>query len=380
MSHRERVVRALNHEETDRVPIDIGGGPATMIQPDAYERLLAFLGLPGEPHGQGAWGEGQVVIPSERVLQRFGVDVRGFGLGRPERTPFREVGRDAYYDEWGVLWQKAGPRAPFINTRGPFQHLEDPVPPDLDAIEWPDADDPGRARGLAVRIGEARRSSDYALVLNLPNGTLALTQRLRGFTEHFEDLLINPVFAEAIQDRVTDIICGWAEAALAEVGDLVDGVSFADDMGIQTQAYMSRDLYRRMVKPHHARLVAAIRRHTRARVIMHSDGAIYDLLREIVETGVEVINPVQVGAQGMDPQRLKREFGRDLSFWGGVDTQWVLPFGRPEDVAAEVRRRLADLGRGGGYVLASVHNIQAEVPAENIVAMFDTALSAVQTA
>lgn len=374
MRHRERVVRALNHEETDRVPVDLGGGPATMIHLDAYQRLVARLGMPGEPHRLVGWREGQVVVPSERVLQRLGVDIRGFGLGPPERTPVREIDADTYYDEWGVLWAKAGPEAAALPACPPFQHLDEPVPADLDAIEWPHPDDPGRIRGLADRIGAARRTTDYALVLNLPNSTFALAQRMRGFTELFEDLLTEPAFAEALQDRITTIICGWAEAALAEVGDLVDGVSFADDMGIQSGAYMSPDLYRRMVMPHHARLVAAIRRHTRARVIMHSDGAIHELLPHIIEAGVEVINPVQVNAEGMDPERLKREFGRDLCFWGGVDTQRVLPFGSPEDVRAEVRRRLSDLGRGGGYVLASVHNIQAEVPAENIVAMFETAL------
>ena len=169
------------------------------------------------------------------------------------------------------------------------------------------------------------------------------------------------------------MLCGIASTALEVVGDVVDGVSIADDMGIQTQSFMSRDLYRLMVKQHHRREIETIRRHTSAKVIMHSDGAIHELLPDLIEAGVEVINPVQVNASGMDPVQLKREFGQDLCFWGGVDTQIVLPRGSPDDVAAEVRRRLDDLGRGGGYVLASVHNIQAEVPPQNVVAMFNTA-------
>jgi uroporphyrinogen decarboxylase len=331
--------------------------------------------MPGEPHRLVGWREGQVVVPSERVLQRLGIDIRGFGLGASELTPVRVISDDDFYDEWGVLWQKAGTDAPAMPGRPPFQHLDDPVPADLDDHPWPLADDPGRARGLREKIAQARETTDYALVLNLPNSTFALSQRLRGFTELFEDLILNEAFAEALQDRVTTIICGWAESALKEVGDLVDAVSFADDMGIQTGAYMSPDLYKRLVQPHHARLVESIKRHTKAKVLMHSDGAIYELLPHIIEAGVEVINPVQVNAEGMDPDRLKREFGRDLSFWGGVDTQKVLPYGSPADVVAEVRRRLTDLGRGGGYVLASVHNIQAEVPAENLVAMYETALA-----
>ncbi|MBM3956886.1 MAG: hypothetical protein FJ313_02395, partial [Gemmatimonadetes bacterium] len=140
-------------------------------------------------------------------------------------------------------------------------------------------------------------------------------------------------------------------------------------------AFMSRDLYRKMVKPHHAQEIETIRKHTKAYVVLHSDGAIFDLIPDLIDAGVQVLNPVQTSASGMDPQRLKRAFGRNLRFWGGIDTQRVLPRGTPADVAAEVRTRISDLGRNGGYVLASVHNIQAEVPPENIVAMFETARS-----
>ena len=376
LSHRDRVRKALDHDETDRVPVDLGGGPATMIHPDAYVRLLRFLGLPEEELVEGPRGEGQVVVPGEELLRRFDIDSRGFSLGEPESAPRRRLDENSYVDEWGVTWRKSGPTAPYINARGPLQEAIDPSAAALELVKWPVPADPGRIRGLRAKIERARRETDYAIILNLPNSTFALAQRVRGFAELLEDLLLNPSFATALQERITDVICGMAESALKATGDLIDGVSFADDMGIQTQSFMSQELYVSMVKPHHSRFVRTLRRHTKARIIMHSDGAIYDLLPEIIDCGVEVINPVQVNADGMDPERLKREFGRDLSFWGGVDTQVVLPRGSPADVAAEVRRRMNDLGRGGGYVMASVHNIQAEVPPENIVAMFDTALSA----
>ena len=377
LSHRERVIRALNHEETDRVPVDLAGGPATMIHPDAYRALLRHLGFPDEGElVEGMSGEGQVVIPSERVLRRFDIDVRGFQLHAPSGTPIVTLGPNSYVDEWGVTWEKAGPTAPYINVHGPFQDLDEPEVKDVEAARWPVGGDLARAAGLRAAMEELRRTSDYAIVLNLPNSTFALSQRLRGFSELFEDLLLYPAFAAALQERVTDVICDMATVALRDVGDLIDGVSFADDMGTQTQSYMSPTLYHSMVKPHHARFVATLRALTPARIIMHSDGAIHELLPDLIDAGVEVINPVQVNAEGMDPERLKREFGADLCFWGGVDTQKVLPYGSPDDVAAEVRRRLRDLGRGGGYVLASVHNIQAEVPPQNVVAMFDTALAA----
>ncbi len=375
LTHRERVLKTLAHEETDRVPIDLGGGPATMIHPDAYDALLAHIGFEPEPLAEGRRGSFQAAAPSEAVLQHFDVDTRGIAPGAPEGRPDVVLNDLSYRDEWGAVWRKAGERAPYINVAGPLQPLVDPAASVLDTVEWPVINDPGRTRGLREQAERIRNETDYALVLNLGNTTFALAQRVRGFAELLEDLLINEAFADGLMERITDVVCGVAEATLREVGDLVDCVSTADDMGIQHQAFMSADLYRAKVKPHHARLADTIHRLTDARFILHSDGAVYTLLPDIIDAGIQILNPVQTNATGMDPARLKREFGNDLSFWGGIDTQEVLPHGSPEDVAAEVRNRTNDLGRGGGWVLASVHNIQAEVPPQNIVAMYETALA-----
>jgi len=377
-THRERVLTALSHQQPDRVPIDIGGGPATRIHTTAYSRLLDHLGFEQEGADPTAGGHptlaGQnTICPSEKVLRHFDIDVRGFYLGASEARPIKPLDADSYTDDWGVTWRRSGPTAPHITVEGPLQRLDDPGPGHVDTIAWPVTDDPGLVRGLRESIERARAQTGCALCLNLPNTTFAISQRVRGFTELFEDLLINPAFATAVMDRVTDTLCGIATTALREVGDLIDAVSISDDMGIQTQAFMSPDLYRSMVKPHHKRHIDTIRQHTAARVILHSDGAIFDIIPDLIDAGVQILNPVQTNAVGMDPERLKREFGRDLSFWGGIDTQDVLPHGTPQDVATEVRNRIADLGRGGGYVVASVHNIQAEVPPENIVAMFEAA-------
>jgi len=380
LTHRDRVLKALNNEPADRVPIDIGGGPATRIHTTAYSRLLEYIGFEQEGADAAAGGHptlaGQnTICPSEKVLRHFDIDVRGFYLGASDSRPIKTLDADSYADDWGVTWRRSSLTAPHITVEGPLQRLGDPSPVDVDTIAWPVTDDPGLMRGLRESIERARAQTACALCLNLPNATFATSQRVRGFTELLEDLLVNPAFATAVMDRVTDVLCGFATTALTEVGDSIDVVSISDDMGIQTQAFMSPDLYRRMVKPHHKRQVDTIRQHTGARVILHSDGAIFDIIPDLIDAGVQILNPIQTNAVGMDPERLKREFGRDLSFWGGIDTQDVLPHGTPEDVAAEVRNRVGDLGRGGGYVLASVHNIQAEVPAANIVAMFETARS-----
>jgi uroporphyrinogen decarboxylase len=370
VAHRERVVAALNHEQTDRVPIDFGGGPATGIHPQAYAALHTYLGFEPESDVESLRG-GEVLIPSERVLRRFDADIRGVNL--PERRI--PLGEDSYLDEWGVVWARAHSAAPYMNIRGPLQHIEEPTLSALRRMRWPSTDGSAKLAGLRERLEGLAIGSDYAIALTLSNGPLALAQRVRGFAEFLEDLLLNKPFAEALLDRITDVICELAVAALRELGDLIDCVSFLDDLGTQTQPLMSPTLYRAMIKPHHARYVETLHAHSKAAVVMHSDGAIRDLLGDLIECGVQVINPVQVSAAGMDPAHLKREFGAHLCFWGGVDTQQVLPRGTAEDVGDEVRRRLADLGQGGGYVLASVHHIMAEVPPQNIVAMFDTARS-----
>ncbi len=374
MSHRERVTRALSHEETDRVPIDFGGSHETGIQTDAYAALLEHLGF--EPEELDGWtrGDEATITPSERVLRHFDIDVRGVDARLEAVDARRMVDETTAIDGWGVTWKRADRTAPYMNVRGPLQHLDEPSPSDLDSLPWPAADDPANVRGLRDRLERMCNETDYALVLRLRNvGTFYLAQRLRGFAEYLEDLLVNTAFAEALQERATDMVCAFAGTALGEVGDLIDGVSYGDDQGMQTQALMNPDLYRSIVKPYHARFLETVHSNTDAPVILHSCGAIYSLLGDLIDAGVDVINPVQVNAAGMDPERLKREFGDDICFWGGIDTQRVMPEGSPAEVAEEVRRRIGDLGRGGGYVLTAVHNIRAEVPPENVVAMYETA-------
>jgi len=187
------------------------------------------------------------------------------------------VGPNDFVDEWGVRWAQAHSRAPFIVVQGPLQHLAEPSETDLDAIAWPGAGDPWRITGLREQA-KAFRASDYAVVLNLPNGSFAQSQRVRGFVEFMEDLLVNPTLAVALLDRVTDSLCRMAAAVLNEVGDVIDAVSFLDDLGTQTAPMLGIDLYRRLIRPYHARFIEALHMHTSAQVIMHSDGSIRDFL------------------------------------------------------------------------------------------------------
>ncbi len=187
------------------------------------------------------------------------------------------------------------------------------------------------------------------------------------------DLILNPKLVEAILDRILEFYLGYWENVLSIIGEYVQVVKVNDDMGDQRGLLISPDLYRRFIKPRDKELISFIKKRTNAKVYLHSCGAVSELIPDCVECGVDVLNPVQVSAKGMNTEKLKQQFGNRISFWGAIDTQKVLPFGTRQDVKEEVRRRIHDLAPGGGYILASVHNIQNGVPPQNIITMFEAA-------
>ncbi|MEW6228752.1 MAG: uroporphyrinogen decarboxylase family protein, partial [Bacillota bacterium] len=214
----------------------------------------------------------------------------------------------------------------------------------------------------------------YAVVVNIRGGFIGQSQLMRGFEGWFTDIALDSGPICDLMDRIlqyqTDLTC----AMLERVGDKVDVVVYGDDIGTQNGPMVSPAMYRKHLKPRQAKLVQAIKGKTSAWIHYHTCGGVYPLIPDFIEIGVDVLNPIQVSARDMDPARLKREFGDKLSFWGGIDTHRVLPYGTPDDVRAEVKLRLTQMAEGGGYVLNSVHNIQADVPLENIMAMFEAAL------
>ena len=262
--------------------------------------------------------------------------------------------------------------ADYTDADGPFQKLDDPTPADVDSFAWPDPRIhalPGLGERARVLHGDA----DYGVALSAWLGPVHLSQFMRGYVEWLEDLIARPAFVDALLDRYVGM---WIEAmdrVLTECAGDVDVVLFGDDIATQAGPVFSLQLYRRFVKPHHKRMVEAIKRHGKP-VLYHSCGSVYSLLPDLIDIGIDALNPVQVSAARMDTARLKSEFGRDLTFWGGIDTQRVLSRGTPADVREEVQRRISDLAPGGGYVLCGVHNLQQEVPPENVAAMYEAAL------
>jgi uroporphyrinogen decarboxylase len=372
---RTRVLTALDHREPDRVPFDLGATRNTGIHVLAHRRLRTALGLPAaEPVVEDY--QQQLARPENDLADALGVDARGI-FPRPAST-YRRILEDdgtfvSYRDEFGI-----GRRMPKEGGLyfDPWFHplAGDITEADIERYPWPDPNDPARVSGMreeARRIVEEEGRAVY--VVPVCTGFSEVYLRLRGYEDGYMDMVANPHLAARIMDRILDLKLGYWERVFAELGDLVDVAGESEDLGSQTGLLFSPETYRALLKPRQAELFRFIHARSRAQVFLHSCGAIRALIPELIAVGVDVLNPVQVSAAGMDSAELKREFGRELTFWGGgVDTQGVLGSGTPAQVRDEVRRRIDDLAPGGGFIFAAVHNIQPDVPAENIMAMWET--------
>jgi uroporphyrinogen decarboxylase len=396
MNHRQRVLTTLRHQEPDRVPIDLGGTADSTIMAVSYQDFRKELGL-GPTMTRVVDVAQQTAVVEEDVRQALGVDVRpvfdepqewragslgdGSAAELPARfEPFRQV------DGSWIVADRAGNITFKMPRHG---YYFDPVYAplagatsiaDLEkhraAIETYDTPDhlDKSYEEQAKEVKTLRENADYALVGFFGGHMLQAGQVLRGWETFLMDLITNKPFAHALMAMLLEAHLDRLDRYAATVGKYIDVIHFEEDLGMQDRPLMSPALYREMIKPYQQRLFARAKARCNAYLLLHSDGAIAPLIPDLIEMGVDAINPVQVSAEGMDTGTLKREFGQDISFWGaGCDSQVVLPFGSPLQIADEVKRRIDDLAPGGGFVFAPIHNIQAGVPAENTVTMFRTA-------
>lgn len=367
MSGRERVLAALSCQPTDVVPFDLGGIKTTSLNVHAYEKLRASSGIKAPVE----WGHfrSQRTHMAEEMSRYLDADVRRVHVAYPSPMP-EELTRSVQLDEWGVEWTQATTGLYFV-SHPPLADADRLS--DLRQYRWPDPSTLQPIQALAAAARRLRRETDCAVCLDLPDAVVHTSQHLRGYENWLMDTAVNVPFLEVLLDYVTDIYVAMVGPLLEAVGDDVDLVLICDDIAVQRGPLINPDMYRKLIKPRQAKILEAIRSNSPAKILFHSCGSVYWALGDLIGIGIDGINPVQLSAAEMEPRRLKREFGDRLCFWGGVDTQYVLPFGRPDDVREEVRRRIEDLAAGGGYVIGPVHIIQAEVPAENILAMAEAA-------
>ena len=361
-THRERVITALSHRKPDRVPLDLGGTRDSSIVVEAYERLKQYFGVASDNVLTSRMM--RVVDVDERILEALDTDVRGVF---PQTIADIPTGERRYKDEWGV--ERIWPTDVYYYEQTSFPLAGQITKNDILGYSWPNPQHPIRRQGLRERVRQLRKK-DCAIVLNMPSGFVHVSQYLRGFEDWFADFAWNQELLALLFDAILEVNLAICAVLLDEVGDEVDVLMASDDLGLQNGLMVSPHAYRKLIKPRHAKYFAIMHEMSAAKVLFHTCGSVVDIIDDLIEIGVDILNPVQVSAAGMDPDSLKRKYGPRLAFWGGIDTQRVLPWGGVQEVKQEVESRIEQLGQEGGFVLGAVHNIQPDVPLENTLAMY----------
>ncbi|OQB42326.1 MAG: methylcobalamin:coenzyme M methyltransferase [Candidatus Latescibacteria bacterium ADurb.Bin168] len=408
MTARERVRHALSHSEPDRVPIDLGGMGSTNIMAIAYNRLKVFLGIRGGTTRLYDWGQ-QLCEPESWAMERFHLDVVSLSrslspVSDPERTREFESRFGGKWKPWvlpdGSLceaeesfnpepdgnggWQMRNergvwavmPKSALYFDGGPANHPLDYARSVADLGDWkPGYANEGSYKAAAEKAQWLHENTDFAIMAGFGGGALEPAQGLRGWGQFMEDLAGDPDLADEIIGRLTDANVHNVKLFMEMVGPYLDLVQMGDDLGTQAGPQMSPAMYHRFIHPAHKAVYQTAKKTApNVAIFLHSCGGIRPLLPDLIDEGVEALNPVQTNAVGMEPAGLKRDFGEKLTFWGGgAEVAGVLTYGTPDEVRAQVRERIRIFAPGGGFVFCQVHNIQANVPPENIVATYEAA-------
>ena len=375
MNSRERIRRALNHTEPDRVPYDLASTQVTGISRVAYENLREYLAMPARKAELMDVMQ-QVCFPHDDIMERLKVDTRAAcpQVNTNWNIEPREAGDQwVIEDEWQCKHRMPKAGGHYYSL---FESPLDETVLTTDAVErmsWPDPADPRRWAGLREKAIEFHTRGFPVVMRGLCAGILEMACRIRPMDKFMMDLAMDEAAAVRLLRKITELKAAFWDAALDDLGDVIDVVAEADDYGTQDSMLVSPDMYRRLLKPLQAELFDVIRKKLKdGFIFFHSCGNVRELIPDFIEIGVQILNPVHITASGMEPAKLKADFGSDICFWGGgVETQNVLPRGTPAEVRENVKRNLEALAPGGGYVFNTIHNIQPDVAPENIMAMWD---------
>ncbi len=367
MKSRERVIRTLNHEEPDRVPLDYWTTPA------AYENLRDHLKLKA-PETQ-EWGIMSNWKISEEMLNRLRIDFRRVYMNPSSSFEMKTYPDGTTDSEYGFRGKWFGPY--WEVTHFPWAEFTEVE--QVEEYEWPDADDPSRMEGVVEWAKHLHEDSDYATIgmVGGPWGAFEICEHyMRGFDKFLIDLVTNKKLAEAMMDKCVDLALDMNRVFLDEVGEYLDIVQVGDDLGHQHGLIISPKMYRDLIKPRHKKIYSEIhRRAPHVKLLYHSCGAIEPLIGDLIDVGVDILNPIQPLAKGMESESLKKKYGRELTFHGGIDLQRAMAeHGTLNDIRQEVDTRLSALASGGGYILAPSHNIQPDSTPEKILEMYDYAI------
>ncbi len=370
MTSRQRVLTTLSHEEPDRVPLALGGGPYGLVD-DLYLRLVQHLNL-GKPVPPFRTGH-SISYMDDRLLEKLGTDIRYCWPGLLPNSPVtRGEDDDTFYDSYGQVWKRA---LPYYYTGEGILNDATSIDDIESRVRWPDLSDPRWVEGIAQRAKLLHEDTDYFVVMRMiaSHGPFQTACDLRGTETFLMDMALNPTFAHALLDKVTTAMEGLLDLAMQAGGKYFDMVELpGDDYAGNSNLLFSPVMFRKFIRPCLQRLIKAIKEHNpNTKVMLHSDGAITKLIPDFIDLGVDVLHPLEP-LQTMDIPAIKEQFGRQVSFLGAIDISHAMP-GTREDVIAETRLRISQLAFGGGYILAPSNHLQADVSAENVVTLFETA-------
>lgn len=375
----DRLKTALEHSEPDKVPFDIGGTMVSGVNIKTMQRLREHLILEGEAVVHDTVT--QMARTDDDLIQKLKVDVKNVGPRPPAKAPLAkhiglQDGYDCLIDEFGMGWKMPEDGGLYYDLYlSPLADAE--TISDIENYPWPDPLDEARFAGMSDRAADVVMREKMGLVLGrMSSGMWEHAMWMRGYERFYVDMLENKKLVQAIMEKILEIKMAYWGKVLELVGENAMVISCADDLGGQNGLLVSLDLYKELIWPYHKRLFELIKSKAEIKVYIffHNDGAIYETLPLLIEAGVDIMNPWQVNCAGMDDTaKFKREFGSDLTIWGGsCDTQEILPRGTEQHVRDETKRRIEDLAPGGGFVFAPIHVIQGDVPIENIMAWWET--------
>lgn len=376
MTSRERILKALNFQEPDRVPIDLGGFQ-TGIHKLAYKSLIDYLDIKDEIVIMDPIQ--QLAKPCEALLQKFHVDTRyvtahgpdGFDSTIKQNVRNGKLWHDLT-DEFGVIWSMPDDNQSYMNIS--FHPLSNATIKDIEKYSFPKGNDATRFTGVREQVLKMRNETNYAISTGIGGVTYEYCWYLRGLEQWFMDMLTDEAFCEALLDQTLQFWTDYYTGFMKEIGDIIDIVMIGDDLAGQSGPLFDPDIYRRIVKPRQKKLVQHIKSATKAKIWYHTCGACSEYIPDLIDNGVDILNPVQTSALNMEPAVLKKKYGKNIVFWGGgVDSQHTLPFSSPNKIKEEVKRNIEIFKPNGGYIFNNIHNIQGGIPPENIVAMYDAA-------
>jgi len=396
MNSRERITQALLHKEADRVPIDLGGTDCSSIHLLAYDALRKELCIEPRPLRNACLLQ-QIAEIDNEILSHFHADAKALpfypqywkkwsaSYGVQAEVPANwepthlEDGGTGIFDINGNLVQKMGKDSLYFDPVSfPLMNINSPAELDkfdllFDRWDYPAVYDETYEQ-YGQRAQKIYNSTDRFVVALWRLHLLQAGQFMRGYENFLIDIMIDETLVNGLLEKLTDVYINRISSFAPHIKNSVDAIFLTDDLGTQDAPLISPETYRKMVKPYMKKIISHIKKVIDKPVIMHTCGAVSDFIPDLIEIGVDVLNPVQITAAGMDPKKLKKEFGKDIAFWGGgCSTQGILDHGSPEQVAEDVKRNIDAFAPGGGFVFTQVHNIQAGVPIKNIITMFETA-------